>query len=74
MGYGARDVDGQILGAKSVDQADLILDRPAMQTVATDWLQWDVGGASDNLLPSPSMVYLDDAAISLVRLGPDTLL
>lgn len=52
----------------------LILDRPAMQTVATDWLQWDVGGASDNLVPSPSVVYLDDAAISLVRLGPDTLL
>lgn len=50
----------------------LILDRSNVATVSTDWLQWDVGGASDNLLPSPSVVYVDDAAISLARLGPDT--
>jgi len=51
----------------------LILDHPNVATVTNDWLQWEVGGASDDLsttvLPAP--VYLDDAAISLVRLGPD---
>jgi hypothetical protein len=49
----------------------LILDHAGVTTVANDWLQWEVGGASDNLSPSPALVYLDDAAISLVRLGPD---
>lgn len=52
----------------------LILDRPATATVSTDWLQWDAGGASDNLLPAGAVVYLDDAAISTVRLGPDARL
>ncbi len=52
----------------------MILDRTGVATVANDWLQWEVGGASDDLSPSPSVVYVDDAAISLVRLGPDALL
>ncbi len=48
-----------------------ILDRPGIATVQNDWLQWDAGGAAAaDLTPSPSTVYLDDAAISLTRLGP----
>lgn len=37
-------------------------------TVANDWTEWDAGGASDELAPSPAAVYLDDAAISTTRL------
>jgi hypothetical protein len=48
----------------------LIFDRHG-STVLNDWVQWDVGGASDPyLLPSPATLYLDDAAISTARLGP----
>lgn len=47
-----------------------ILARSSVATVPNDWLQWDLGGASDNILPSPAYVYVDDAAISLIRLGP----
>lgn len=37
-------------------------------TTTNDWIQWDAGGASDELTPSPAAVYLDDAAISTTRL------
>jgi hypothetical protein len=47
----------------------LILDRPNVATVQNDWVQWDAGGAADTVSPSPSTLYIDDAAISLVRLG-----
>lgn len=50
----------------------LILQRSGVATAPNDWVQWDVGGASDNILPSPADVYLDDAAISLIRLGSGT--
>jgi hypothetical protein len=53
----------------------LILDRPNVTTVVlVGSVQWDVGGASAGLASGPTVVYVDDAAISLVRLGPDTLL
>jgi hypothetical protein len=48
----------------------LILQRSGVATVSNDWMQWDLGGASSDILPSPTYVYLDDAAISLIRLGP----
>ncbi|HVV51304.1 MAG TPA: hypothetical protein VHO06_16665, partial [Polyangia bacterium] len=41
----------------------LIFDHPGA-TVQNDWIQWDAGGASDDLTPSPATVYLDDASIS----------
>ena len=48
-----------------------ILQRLNIQTVTNDWTQWDAGGAADaSTLPSPAFVYMDDAAISLVRVGP----
>jgi hypothetical protein len=47
-----------------------ILQKSNLQTVTTDWVQWDVGGAADaTTLPSPAFVYMDDAAISLIPLG-----
>jgi hypothetical protein len=47
----------------------LILDEPAVATAPNDWIEWDTGGSSDDITPSPAAVYIDDAAISLVRLG-----
>ena len=46
-----------------------ILDRRNVMTAATDWLQWDAGASSDDVTPPPAVVYVDDAAISLSRLG-----
>jgi hypothetical protein len=48
----------------------LILDREGLATVTNDWLQWDAGGACDALTSSPSTIYIDDATISTLRLGP----
>jgi hypothetical protein len=48
-----------------------ILQKVNIPTVSNDWVQWDAGGAADaTTLPSPSYLYMDDAAISLVPLGP----
>jgi hypothetical protein len=52
-----------------------ILDRPKVVTVLSlDSLQWDVGGGSAGLASGSVDVYVDDAAISLARLGPDAAL
>jgi hypothetical protein len=62
----ATDATGRV----AVWQDDaLILDASGVATTQTDWVQWDAGGALDNLSPSPALVYIDDAAISLTRLG-----
>jgi len=45
------------------------LQRSGVATVPNDWLQWDAGGASTNILPTPAYIYMDDAAISLIQLG-----
>ena len=47
-----------------------ILDNPGVMTAETDWVQWDAGVASTDIVPTPSVIYMDDAAISLSRLGP----
>jgi hypothetical protein len=47
----------------------LILDADGVATTENDWMEWDVGAASTDLTPSPGVVFVDDAAISLVRLG-----
>jgi len=49
-----------------------ILDNPAVITAETPWLQWAVGAASDDVVPTPATVYVDDAAISLTRIGIGT--
>jgi hypothetical protein len=45
-----------------------ILQSSDVITVGNDWVQWDAGGAADSVVPSPSFVYMDDAAISLAPL------
>lgn len=46
-----------------------ILDVTNALTAPTDWVQWDAGGGSNDLTPSPASVYLDDATISSTRVG-----
>ena len=46
-----------------------ILDAEGVVTAQTDWMEWSVGGASNNVSPSPGLVYIDDATISVTRLG-----
>jgi hypothetical protein len=46
-----------------------ILDLPNLVTAPTEMIQWDAGGGSNNVAPSPATVYLDDATISLSRVG-----
>ena len=48
----------------------LILDRPNVVTARSPLVIWEVGTGSDDVTPSPATIYMDDAAISLVRLGP----
>jgi hypothetical protein len=63
----AFDATGQL----KVWQDDVeILDAEGVITaVDTDWMEWSVGGASDNISPAPGLVYIDDATISVTRLG-----
>ena len=46
-----------------------ILDVAGIITAPTEWGQWDAGGGSNDTTPTPSTVYLDDATISLTRVG-----
>ncbi len=55
-------------GAPILDRADV----PTVQVM--DSLEWDVGGASAGLQSGSVLVYVDDAAISVARLGPDAVL
>jgi Polysaccharide lyase len=62
----ASDATGQF----KVWQDDVeILDAEGVVTAQTDWMEWSVGGASNNVAPSPGLVYIDDATISVSRLG-----
>ena len=49
-----------------------ILDHANVATAPTDLLQWDVGGGSNDIAPSPATVYFDDATISLTRAWDNT--
>jgi hypothetical protein len=46
-----------------------ILDVTNKVTAPTEWIQWDAGGGSNDIAPSPAAVYFDDATISLTRVG-----
>jgi hypothetical protein len=46
-----------------------ILERRNVATAANDWVQWDAGASSNDVTPATAVVYVDDAAISLSRLG-----
>jgi hypothetical protein len=62
----APDATGEIVVWQDGTQ---ILDVTAIITAPTDWVQWDAGGGSNDATPSPAAVYLDDATISLSRVG-----
>lgn len=47
----------------------MIIDLQNVATTLSDWMQWDAGGSSNDLFPATSSVYVDDATISLERLG-----
>jgi hypothetical protein len=63
----ATDDSGQVIVWQD---GALILERLGLPTVITDWVQWDAGGAADASTPGPATVYVDDATISTVRIGP----
>ncbi|HXU07071.1 MAG TPA: hypothetical protein VN903_39230 [Polyangia bacterium] len=46
-----------------------ILDLANALTAPTEWVQWDAGGGSNDITPVPAFVYIDDATISLSRVG-----
>jgi len=48
----------------------LIIDLNKVVTAPNDWLQWNAGAASDM---APASIYMDDAAISTVRIGSQPL-
>jgi hypothetical protein len=47
----------------------LIIDRVGVVTARSPLLVWEVGVGSDDLAPLPATIYMDDAAISLTRVG-----
>ena len=51
----------------------LVIDLNKVVTTPNDWLQWNAGAASDDIEPAPASIYMDDAAISTVRLGSQPL-
>jgi len=40
-------------------------------TMPSSYIEWSVGGISEVISPSPTTMYVDDAAISTSRLGPN---
>lgn len=62
----AADATGRV----TVWQDDVMLvDLQDISTFPTDWIEWDVGGASNDLAPASASIYVDDATISEDRLG-----
>lgn len=49
-----------------------LLDANNVATLPNDWVEWSIGSASNVISPTPALVYVDDAAISVSRLGPGT--
>jgi hypothetical protein len=48
----------------------LVLEVNDVATIPTDFLRFNIGGASRDITPAPADILVDDAAISTVRLGP----
>jgi hypothetical protein len=46
-----------------------ILERAGVVTARSPLVVWEIGVGSDDILPLPATIYVDDAAISLTRLG-----
>jgi hypothetical protein len=47
----------------------MIIDLQGVATASSDWMQWDAGASSTDLSPATASIYVDDATISLERLG-----
>lgn len=47
----------------------LLRDVNNISTGRTNWVQWSIGVSSSDITPVPGTVYVDDAAISVTRLG-----
>jgi hypothetical protein len=47
----------------------LILDAQNVVTAQSDWNEWSVGAAANDITPGQGLVYVDDATISVTRLG-----
>jgi hypothetical protein len=47
----------------------MIIDLQGVATASSDWMQWDAGASSTDLSPATASIYVDDATISLQRLG-----
>lgn len=45
-----------------------VIDRP---TVPSSFVEWSVGGVTESILPTTATLFVDDAAITTQRLGPD---
>ena len=61
-------------GRMTVWQDDvMIIDLPNVMTSYNDWVQWDAGGASNDIAPASASIYMDDATISLERLGDQAI-
>lgn len=64
----AADATGRIVAWQDGVQ---IMDVTNVVTAPTDWIQWDVGGGSlDVITPTPLSLYVDDVTISSTRVGP----
>jgi hypothetical protein len=64
----AADATGRIVAWQDGVQ---IMDVTNVVTAPTDWIQWDVGGGSlDVITPTPLSIYVDDVTISSTRVGP----
>lgn len=46
-----------------------ILDAQGVVTAQSDWNEWSVGAAANDITPGQGVVYVDDATISVTRLG-----
>jgi hypothetical protein len=49
---------------------ELLLEEDGVATAPNDWVEWSIGSASNDVSPTPALVYVDDAAISISQLGP----
>jgi hypothetical protein len=52
----------------------LVGDVTGMPMAPTPWVEWDAVNVGADLTPTPVTLYIDDAAISLTRVGPDGIL
>jgi hypothetical protein len=53
---------------------NMIVDVAGKPTSPTPWTQWVAGSAAQGLTPSAEVLYIDDAAVSLTRVGPHGIL